>query len=383
LAFTAAFSVQVIILFVLLASLGITRVSSRDVLARLLVVLPIEKRQRWIALLLPSFILVGIAVALAGWPLGRLLVLAGLDPLLFVFSGTIGVFAALGAMYGIPRKYAWVQVIGIPSLILGEYSLARTVNESPAAEIKQAAASFLFVFLLGSLSWLFFRSSRHVAADISLNTYGKNAAGTSLPVPLWFIKKVARAKTTQLGFITSVGMSLAAAVFFKRQAMDPYMFALVASIIAATFTSDMRSLSRHTRPAEITTLRATARFMTTYAISAVLCGLAAVSPLLLTGISLSGAEGLAIIGTVVQVLFGISAGIFAGSLLVPMHRDVMGQILAALLCMCILMGIPYLPLANRLDTLGVCLFEAGLIAILLTAASAIEYQRNRYIWRKS
>jgi hypothetical protein len=379
--FTVAYILQAIVLFGLLAALPICRVNGSDPFARLLLVLPLGLWQRWAALLLPAFVVASVAAALTAWPLVTVMAKLGMQPFLIAVGGIVGTIAALGMVYGIPRKHAWIQVIGMPTLMWGEYWLLGTINKASSLAYLRTASGLGLTFLFVGLCWLFIRSSFHLGQDISLNTRGKNSVGVSLPTALWFAKKVLRSKTTLLGLAVAFGLSIATVVALKSHAPDPYLYAWPASILAAAFVSDIRPLSRRIRPAEITALRATSKFIKTYMLVAGACGLAAVSPLL-GAILLAGSSIEVLLQYIVQIIFGISAGIFAGTLVVPAHRDVMGQILATLLCAGILVATPYIPIIKTLDASWLALAKALLAGTLIIVAWSVEYKRNQYIWRK-
>jgi hypothetical protein len=166
-----------------------------------------------------------------------------------------------------------------------------------------------------------------------------------------------------------------------RHGIDPYALALLASILAATFASDIRSLAAHSNPAEITGLRATLRFFAVHTATATIGSLAAVSPLV-TSIFFSGVTPGELVGLTTQLLFGVSAGVFAGTLVVPVRRDIMGQFTATLLCTGILVIAPYLPVIGPYDDAGLRFYQSFLATALFAGALAIEYRRNRYNWRK-
>lgn len=382
LVFTTTFVMQLSVLFVLLASLGITRSTNSDSLARLLIVLPVSPTQRWTALLLPSFILAAATTILVGGPLAILLAKAGLHPLLFAAGSTVGAVTAVGALHGLPRQLYWVQIVGIPSLLWTEYKLVAVLNSPSSSVPATAGASIILLLLFGLCCLLLWRSRNHVAHDISKNTPGKNVSGSSLPGYWWFMKKVARAKTTQLGFVTAFCMSSAGALFLSRHSIDVHILVLLASILAATFASDIRSLAAHSNPAEITCLRATTRFVTAHITAAAMCGLAAVSPLVAASIFVPGIATGELAGFAIQLFFGISAGSFAGTLVVPVRRDITGQFVATLLCTGILVIAPYLPVVGSSDDTGLRFYQLALTMLLLVGAWGVEYQRNRYNWRK-
>jgi hypothetical protein len=244
------------------------------------------------------------------------------------------------------------------------------------------AACLTLVCLFGLLGWLFVRSSRFVVSDISRATYGRHNIGISLPTWLWFTKKIARARTTQTGFVTTLGMCTGAAILFHRYALDSSTYAMVAAVLAAAFVSDIRSLSRQHRPAEITALRATTRYTLAQIIASLGFGYTAVSPLLV-GICLANAGMSELMHTTAFILFGISAGYFAGTVIAPAQRDVLGQLLATLMCLGILAIVSYIPAAQQLDTTGTTILQLLMGTLLLGAAWAIEYKRNTYKWRKS
>jgi hypothetical protein len=378
LTFTAAFITQVVTLSALLSASGIIRLSSTDTFARQLLLLPITKSARWMALMLPSFIVTAVAMALITWPLASLLSKMGLHPLLIACGEGGGALSALGVIYGVPRRHAWAKIIGVPFLIGGEYILIRTINNNATVPSIRIISGVAIASAVIILSWLFFRSSLRISQEISYNARGTHVFGIFLPSQFWFAKSIIRAKNTLLGCLTTLGMSIGILVLLRRYGMAATTYTLVATILAAAFVSDFRSLAKRSNPAEITALRATAHFVSMHVATALAFGFAATLPLA-ASVFVTSPDLSSVTQHGAQLFFGISVGLFAGTLIVPAHRDVAGQLLASLLCVAVIMAASYAPL----NTSGMILFEILLGCSLIGCAWIIEYQRNYYVWRKT
>ncbi|MEK7153600.1 MAG: hypothetical protein AAB834_06625 [Patescibacteria group bacterium] len=260
LARTAVMTIQITVLFVLLAAWSIIG-DNTSTFGRLLLLWPISPLKRWVLLLLPSLVLSWMAITLVSIPLGILLVKAGAHPLLLVSAPLVGTMAAYGIAYGVPRRHAWVHIIDIPALLWLEYH----------------ATPLLFSLLLLALCLLFVYSTIHMTHD-GTHTHQKSIVRTAwIPPCFWFVKKFWRASSARSSFCTTLLLSAGLAILLSRQPeTGRYMAALLAPVLAASFASDIRTLSRQSRPAEVTALRGTRRFMMSYLVKATIGSIAAV-----------------------------------------------------------------------------------------------------------
>lgn len=376
--FATSLVVQGAVVFALGTSLGIIRAGSADILTKIFLLLPLQSRQRWIALLLPSGVVTLATLAVIFWPLVSWMVPFGLHPILFLLGSIIGAIAGLGVMHGIVLKWPWLQIALTALLLWVEYVLLQSgLHANQGISI----LSYLGMFLLFTvLWWLFWRSSDRLNRDITKYSLERTVHGVWLPPSLWFVKKVVRATNSRVSMATAIGMSAVLAYIFYRFAFTFSAFILTAAILAAATASDIRSLCRRRLPPEITMLRGTASFINTQTATTLLCSLVAVSPLLIMALVADGSGfHLRYIG---QYLLGVCVGIFAGTLIVPAPRDVLAQLVATLLCSILLIGIPLLPILGSLGTIWLGTVEVVAAGLLLALAWAIEYQRNHYAWRK-
>jgi hypothetical protein len=373
-----AFVVQAALLFALLASLGVIRTTGRDSLARLLLLLPLHPLHRWGALLLPSMAIAIVAYTVIAWPLLTYVIQLGLTVPAFIAASMAGMLAALGGVHGFPPKQRWLQAVALPAIMGSEYTFLHLLG-STASWTLRLVSCVAVCSLIAVLCWLFWRSSRRINSDITISKPDRRMIGTTLPAWLWFTKKVIRGEGTRISIATTLGMSTALAALLARQGLGAQAALALASILAAAFTSDIRSLCSRQQPAEITTLRGAGRFMQAHLMTALVWSLLAVSPLLILTINTVSLHS--IHGT--QLLFAIGAGVFAGTLVVPAHRDVMGQLLATLLCTGILILVPFLPVSRSLQPDGMAVLNLLFATLFTFLAWTIEYHRNTYTWRKS
>lgn len=370
--FVAAFVSQIVTLFVLITAAGVTRPNQTDTLMRLLCIWPLSSTVRWIALLLPSVILVLLALTLLCYPLAAILLAAGLPPLLLPIGMLLGAVSALGLIHGIPRRFAWVQFLVIPGVLWSEYRLLNLLSNQDLKHVSIACLTLL----LGLLCVLFIHSRTFASRTVATGIYRVPIRTTNLPTYLWFIKKIARAPLTRLGFVTTLLMASVGAYLSAHAGGDSSLAALVASLLAGAYASDTRSLSRQYRPPEIASLRGTAYFVSRQITSTISCTLVAILPLL-AYIALSDS----VLVSYLQIAAGTAAGIFAGTLLVPGPRDITGQFLATLLSTALIGSMTQIPIVAALGPTPLHVIYISTTLALLNATYVVEYRRNTYKWR--
>lgn len=372
LVFTALFAVQLTVLCALLAASGLTIRLYKDTFARWLMVLPVTHMQRWVALMIPSFVLAVLATMLAAWPLGVLFTKMGMHPWLLLVAGVGGALSALGQLHALPARHAALRLLAIPGMLWVEYKLLGIINNFTADNSK-LAASIAFLVCIGLLIAAFIMSSRYTRSAVTRLAANKTVTATALPPTTWFAKKMARSPSILVNYAVAMIMNIAATAAVRHYSLDTQSLAIFCAIIIAAFTSDIRALARRIAPAEIAALRGSIRFTAIHAVTAGVCSIPLALPLLWAGSPLHIADA-------ATLTAGWAAGIFAGTLLTPAARDISSQFLAALLCVGILILLPQLPFMRSSDTLQPLTYT-GLGAALLAASFAIEYHRNRYTWR--
>ncbi len=376
---SVAFVAQLVVLLPLLSATGLLQ-TSHDTLTRMLLVLPLKQHSRWLAYLLPSATLAIIAITLAGYPLTLLALKAGVPTLLMPVALTGGILAAFGIVHSTPRQYRLIQLVTTPLILWGEYKLLSIMNSPGTDNLLRLTAALLFVALLASLSLLFLSSSTRFIKDTIYVVRNKRVYGSGLPPVMWFVRKVWRATPTRLGFLVTLLLSSGAAAIGAKQAFaGADTFALLAALLASAFCSDIRPLCRREHPAEIASLKGSAYFMFNHIFIAFATGLLAVSPLIWS-IHLFGIQTLLL--SLLQIAIGMATGIFAGTLIVAKQRDILGQCMASLLCIGVLLLPAHVTAAvGSLSVRHVVTYQVFSITLLLLASWAIEYKRNTYIWR--
>jgi hypothetical protein len=351
-------AIQLTVLFMLLPALGIIQ-NRHSTFNRLMLTWPVSKFQLWVALLLPGLVLMGMSVVLLAIPIFISFYQSLPSFALILLAGILGVATALGLLYGIPRRYTWAQVCLVPTLAWAEYQLLG--QRIPGA----IGLGLITLLLIGLLIYSYHTLTRNAAY-----TQRNNSIHTSyFPVNWWFLKKIWRTPSLQLNFITTFLLSLGIAIILRNQP-DIGIQITVACILAATYGSDIRSVAQQYKPTEIAGVRGTLFFMSRYFAAAIIGCSIAISPLLI-GVESSIVHWLQLAG-------GIAIGVFAGTLIIPEHRDILGQCVATLICTSAIILPPHISLLNSLVP-GV--LEALIIVIFVGTAYAIEYQRNPYNWR--
>lgn len=383
LTFSAAVAVQIAAGFALVVALGVMRAGQSETFVKLLLTWPITKRMRWALFMLPNLILAALAVILIGWPLSLLLAKLGLSwPLLLLGAG-FGYCSAFGLVRGLPLKLRNLLVVWIGAVVWLEYQLLQRINDTtlPVDERWWYAAGLMAILLL--LTGLFATNNSELRALITAKEHAKKVR-FSAPPRAWFLTKLLRRPNIRLSFGVALLMSGGIAIASQRYGLtDPEALGLFAAILAASFATDLRALSRRHNPAEITALRATRRFSGTYLAHTAIGSLLAVGPILWALTAIADGWHLAFTAHIIlQLLIGIAAGAFAGTFIVPEGRDISSQFMSTIIVLGILFALPQLPIVESLSLAQRTIVDMGCCLLLVLGVYAIEYKRNPYTWRK-
>ena len=205
----------------------------------------------------------------------------------------------------------------------------------------------------------------------------------SVHLPGWLLKSVGRSHSTQLSFMTALALSTTmTSIAAWRHFSDVTALSLLVALLSASFCSDIRSLLRKYKPAEIAAMKGTASFMQHYTTVAIIGTIGISLPMLLPVISSQAQLNIHIVFlTATQLFAGCAAGILGGTMAVPRSRDLSGQFSAVLLCCGILFLPPYVPFVRSLMAEYSVFMNLILALTSLAIAQLIEYKRNPYTWR--
>jgi hypothetical protein len=378
------FTTQLIVLITLFASYGIVRPGRQDVVTRLLFSWPVAPHKAWSALLIPGVILAVIAVGFIAPSMYSLLGQLGVSWWLCSICILLGCLSALGVIYGISRRFGYLQgIIGL-LLIGAEYYLLRLLYQEPSHLMYVSSlAGWSFLTLFGVS--LLVSSLPHLASDASHASPYRRVHLQFLPASYWFIKKVSRGYTTRIGIITTLIMSMILGLLSWRMSFsDLATMSSIMSLLAAAFVSDIRTLVQRHTPVEIAGLRGLAYFMRKQITAALTLSVLATGPLISSVLLLSWPLTIPDIGTIIGVplLLGVASGIFASALIAPGPRDITAQSTATLLAAGLFI-LPQLSAFSQPATRSMIIIKLTLVVALLMAAIFIEYKRNPFVWRKS
>jgi hypothetical protein len=363
---TAIFTVQ------FAAALALTIASgavTRSKVSLLWSALPLKERQLKFLLLFPGLALILSCLALITPTLATVCLNGGLHPFFIVAGVLIGCCATLGIAFAHTNR--WL-CLGLTVLVLAsEYQLLGLIREghSPWAVVTLASLLALQCLLALQAGNTATKLAKHEEATRSV---GQN----SLPPWGWFLKKFWRHPTLRRSFlitaVLAVGLSAAVA---KYGSFSSSLATLASQLLAASLTSDVRSLARTHRPPEIYALRATSYFSRHLVSVSLFVSYLALLPLEIATIW----YGLTIAPLLAYTLSGVGIGLFVGSWLTPRPGDISAQLTANLACV----GIAVV--ASRLTTLNpssLLLLHCWLAALGMGLGFLIEYKRNALTWRK-
>jgi hypothetical protein len=358
---------QAAILLVLFAASGTLR--SHGIFEQILVHWPLNPAIRWMALMVPAAILSSLTIILISFPLGAIAIGMGLPlgwyPLVLILGGMVS-FCGYWALHG--RRLLAQQIVAMALLAL-EYKSVSVFAQGEQPMRMLVLTSWIFG--LGLVIWLFITSKNTLAQDVIQKRQGRAIQITVFP-GLWFGKKVWRRRGLLVNFGTTLAVSSGIALICTTHPEYTVFTGLLSGLLAATMAADIRSAARRNSPAEIAGTKGTAYFLFNHLSVASIVAVAAILPLvLLNPIETS---------TYTQLFVGISAGFFAGTLLVPAPGDIAAQCVATLLCICLLFVPDHVALLSQ----STFVHTSGQIAtalLLLLASAGIEYKRNNYHWR--
>jgi hypothetical protein len=369
--FSCVLVVQIIITVTLLSSSGVLS-GDNDSFARWLKSLPLSTMHCSILLLLPTGVLIILALLLTAWPLVVLMHLLHTPALLILGGVLIGAASGLSLSRGLSLAIG-PRLMFVTAAMWAEYKLCAVLNsQKDVNQAAMAAFGLLLTGLLGLLVYTLIHRGKHTQGP------GRGSVvRTAWTTPaIWPVKQLLRRKSMVLSLGVSILLATALSVMTSRQGLaDPAVLGLTGALLAGSFASDIRALARRWRPAEITALRGTLRFMGAHAAIAYFFGALITLPL---AWSLHATIPLHF---VTQIGLGVSVGLLAGTLIVSEARDVTSQFLTILLLLALLVGLPQLPVIAQLSAHSRAAADIGLTLFCLIGSLSIETKRNAFKWR--
>ncbi|HSX31958.1 MAG TPA: hypothetical protein VLF43_01750, partial [Candidatus Saccharimonadales bacterium] len=380
----AVVAVQIAVTLALIIGLGLMRAGQNDTFTKLLLGWPLTPYARWFACTLPCLLLGTLAVLLVCWPLGIVLHKLGMPTLALIPACITGFVTAFGLVQGVPPGARWLLPVWISSVIWVEYMLlGHITNETLPLTTRQLYAVALATIFV-TLIYLCVLSSGYIGRLVT-NTGHNRPVRLRLAPHLWFMAKFLRRPNIGVSFAVAWIISTLLAIAAHRQHVAaPDVLVLFSALIGASLTTELRATTRKYDPAEITALKGTYSFVSTYVVYAVAAGTLAILPLVVTLSVLPYSWTVATaLQAVLHIATGLLAGAFAGSLLAPKGRDISGQCAASVIVLAVLFGLPQLHLFQQLAILGQCILYAMVCTALIGGVYCAEYKRNSYQWRKS
>jgi hypothetical protein len=333
-------------------------------------------------LLLPGVILCLVAGVLVGPALCTLLIRLGLPLLAVILTLIAGSLSALGLLYGLKATYRTSTLLGVPALYFAEYRMLEQLYNPGDAHAKTIMATILLPcsFILGII--LLAYSKRHLGNEAAATKEHRGVRTATLPVFLWFGKKIIRDQGLWLGTFITLGMSIGIVVLgHKLGLMSGTYLGTCGALLAAALVADLRTISRRTLPAEIYTLKGSFSFVKNQAIWGIILCAVATSPILVVAYA-SFSFWEVTTACALPILLGTACGLFAGTLIAPGPRDITSQCGATLLALALLL-LPSVPILNNIRGMDEISLRLGLIALLVLCCLAVEYKRNPSYWRKT
>lgn len=369
----ALLAFQAVALAGLLATLGIAGPTNHDRLLRLFAALPLTDRILWQLSYLPQFTLTGFALLLSAGPLGHILLALGLHPISLLLCTIGGTISAFGVLYGLSPTRPRIALLLLPALAYGEYKLASIGLQSNNLNDRLIATATLLAgcCVLG----IRFFASQYIRRVLARNAPLRQINTLRTTLGYWYAKKLLRHNGMRLGLITTFGMSSGLAIVLHMSELPLAGIAPTAvALLIAAYSSDARSVLRRHCPLEISGLKGTYYFFASQAVAVCTLGLLAVAPLALVAVS----QDIPVRQFVIFSISGVTTGLFASTLIIPMCRDITSQIVTVLLCLLVLVALPrFAPFWQTHASIAVPCTSL----ILLIAALGIEYKRNTFAWR--
>jgi len=363
-------AVELVMLFSLYTTTAFTG-KKHSSFIRLLLSWPLNRLTRIIVLLLPSLVLACLTLLLLGWPIGILLAKTGLSLPMIGLCVSAGTACAFGLTYSLPGRLVIRLCITIATLA-SQYRLTQLLLEQRAVGLALLAQCTI----IGVLVAFFVYAIMTIERQLTRPSQGSTVRTGWLWRSFWFVKKLARSSPLAATLVISFGLSVGLAIISKRnQLTDITIVGLFAALLAGSCSSDIRGLALRDRPAEIAALRGVSYFMRMQLMTALLCGACLALPIAAV-LPVSQWFILA-----AQIALGISAGVLAGTLVVPKTRDIMSQFLALLIVLGILAGLPQLPPLSHASSTVQTNMHYMLAVCTVSVAFIIEYKRNPFTWR--
>jgi hypothetical protein len=375
---SGVFITQLTVFGALAAACGLVRPAHNDVLARLLLYLPVKRLQAWSILLLPGVTILSLALCFLAPSYFSLLRQLEMSWPLCAASFLLGATSALGWVYGFPRRLGWLQGIGILGTLSLEYWLLRqTYTHSSGLEICGWALTIILA------EALVIRSSFRMPQEAGIPQKHRTLIGRRVPAGLWFFKKLCRNFTTRIGIVVTICLSMIISMTFWRLSFwDPGLIGAVSALLSSALAADVRSLCVRIRPIEIVGLQGVFRFSGQQFWATICICVLAVCPII--GMTITQLGLMHLVATfrelVPPTLLGISCGLFSSVLFAPGPRDVTAQAAATLLATGIFL-LPQLSIFSQLTETVLFIIRVTLTLLLLTLAVFTEYKRNPFIWR--
>lgn len=374
--------VQTAVMLALLTSYGMLRPNRIDILAKLLLCLPVKASQAWLALVLPGLVLTAASILLVAPSLIQLNAQFGVNQAVVILSLLLGPASILGIMYGMPARPVLLPALACACFLGVEYILLRHLQTS--LDHVHIGSLIAWILLGAGSIILLWRSRYYLIKEAARSKPHQRVWLTYMPTRLWFVKKIWRNPLTSTGLvITLVLSSLIAACLWRLGFIEPSLAGGVLSLLTAAFAADVRALSVRRHPWEIAGYRGVIHFMFKQVGGTLSLSLLATLPLTYACLASKGSlptmQMLSELG--LSVALGLASGICATSLIAPGPRDISAQCMATLLATGILL-LPEVSLFSQLSGFLLDLVKIGLVAGLLVVACYLEYSRNPYTWRK-
>lgn len=368
--------------FVLLSAASSMLQDTKSPVRRLLIILPLARSSRWLVLVLPllimDFILLCLYVPLA---IG-LSISSGASIFACVASVILGTMASTGFVLMRFKRLAFLKIISFILMVTTMVWLVDSALKSMDKTTSTLLLTSVFIIpLLGCLGFLQSYRYLELTGRVKSEDIITDMVPTRLVAPFWFVIKTLRNRRAlvALGFCLFVSLSLAFGLHFRQQInLAGAGWLLFGSVLACSFASDMRGLSRRYKTPEVVALKGvpyfmlhqlgTALFLNSLIVSPLLFVVVLASPLPLMTVLFYSA-GIVIAGTVL--------GLLSSTLFVPQNGEIGSQIFTALFAFIGLFGLPRVLRFSDQGLAAQAVYWLGIAVACFVAALIIEQIRRR------
>lgn len=367
--------------------LFVALMSARSILDRqsaanhLLILLPLRRSSVWGLSLLPHLIVAGLVTVMFGPAIALCAHLFGLSIGWCVIAVIAGCLSGLGLMLLTAGRHQ-VRSISLAVCVLGiELASLHQLRDSapqilpevlwyvPLAAGILCGCAGLYVHLI------------HFADQYVTPAAIRQVKPWRHP-RLWFMLKTCRNSSMRTSLTVAVSISLVGALLVHRSPMPNVdMAATVAALLAASCTSDIRTMCRQHNPAEVTALRGTFYYLRDTIQGCFLCILACSPLLYILCVHQSSATELTL--CFAYFFVGLSTGHAAGSWVAPQQKDISAQFFAVFASTAILWALFQLPLLHSTADWQKIIVLVAASFCLISFSCTAEYKRNPYKWRKN